>query len=100
MRRIYVLHTARLLLSPIAIKIYAVLIFSSLISTKVSIYDVVANMTNIHSAYDFLNFWLSALTNTETIIQLGTIIIATTFVFICRDIYHNLQQPNLAFQKN
>ena len=90
MRRVYAIYILRRLLSPPAIKLYILAIFAGSLVRQVSLDNILANAGQTSGLFGFLNFWLTALAHTETLIQLAIALIVIILCFLLRDIYRNL----------
>lgn len=92
MRRIYLTYYLRLAFSPMAIKIYTLTILFLALSQLSSLPNIFTNMWGNPSFTGIINFWLSALSHTETSIQLIVLISIITLTFLSIDIYRNLSK--------
>lgn len=86
MASVLAIHTGRKLVSGTALKAYAVVASLGAIVSFVSVENVLANLLNIRGAEGFIAFFESALTQTESIVQLALVLAAICGFLFARDL--------------
>lgn len=97
MRQIYVIFFLRKLVSPFAVKIFALTLLFISANFLVSIKDVLMNMPNMRHLGAVYQFYFSAFLSTEFSVKF--LIIGALFlgIFIAKDIIFGLRKSNLKF---
>jgi len=96
MRRVYAVYVLKNILNPLAVKVYALAVFAVWASIYVSAGNVFANAKNISGFSGAFDFSLSAITQTEFVVQAIVLAVVILVAFLIRDIAKNIIQTNIA----
>lgn len=95
MRRVRVLSFVRMLVSPAALRLYLLVVFSAALTSMVSISNIANNVPNIFEYERFLTYVVVAFSHTELAVQIIVVASALIGTMVLRD----AMRPIKAFQK-
>ncbi len=96
MRRVRVLSFLRTLVSPAALRLYALATFSVLLTSMVSVSNILSNVPNVVEYERFLTYVVVAFTHTELPVQLIVVASALIGMMVLRDVV----RPTKALQRS
>lgn len=99
MRRVYLAYLLRMLTRPIALKVFILCSVFAVQSGFISFSNVYGNMPRANGWDALLNFWITALKNTEFLEKIILMGVVVLLALIARDIVRTMRSKQEAYAR-